>query len=127
MRQHQQTRGRAAATQLETQPRAWGGWGRAVGGGFHKGPFLVHLLFSIILSTLFLVTDDAVDYENSTAIHVWKLQQAEGMLSTIVYYLGMGLMGRVPVVLDWYRPHSGQCSLRPHLELFFPQLPMINI
>ncbi|XP_035756553.1 linker for activation of T-cells family member 2 isoform X2 [Egretta garzetta] len=25
------------------------------------------------------VTDDAVDYENSTAIHVWKLQQAEAL------------------------------------------------
>ena len=127
MRQHQQTCGRTAAAQLETQPRARGGWGAAVGGGFHKGPFLVHLLFSIILSKLFLVTDDAVDYENSTAIHIWKLQQAEGMFSAIVYYLRMGLMGRVPVALDQYRPRSGQCSHRPHLELFFPQSSVINI
>lgn len=109
MRQHQQTCGRTAAAQLETQPRARGGRGAAVGGGFHKGPFLVYLLFSIILSKLFLVTDDAVDYENSAAIHIWKLQEAEGMFSAIVYYLGMGLTDRVPVALDQYRPCSGQC------------------
>lgn len=85
MRQRQQTRGRRAATRLETQPRAWGGRGAAVGGGFHKGPVLVRLLFRIILSELFLVTDDAVDYENSPAIHTWKLYQAEGMFSAVVY------------------------------------------
>jgi len=84
MRQHQQTCGRTAAAQLETQPRARGGRGRVVGGEFHKGPFLVHSLLSIILSKLFLVTDDAVDYENSTAIHVWKLQQEEGMFSAAI-------------------------------------------
>uniref|UniRef100_A0A8D0FSA1 Linker for activation of T-cells family member 2 n=1 Tax=Strix occidentalis caurina TaxID=311401 RepID=A0A8D0FSA1_STROC len=33
----------------------------------------------IILSKLFLVTDDAVDYENSAAMHMWKLQQAEAL------------------------------------------------
>lgn len=84
------------------------------------------MLSSIILSKLLLVTDDSADYENSAAIHIWKLQQAEGMFSADFYYLGMGLMGRVPVMLDQNQPCSEQCSHCPHLEFFFPQSSMKN-
>lgn len=116
MRQRQQTWGRTAAAPLETQPRARGGRGAAVGGGFHKGPFLVHLLFSIILSKLFLVTDDTVDYENSPAIHIWKLQHAEGMFLAIVYYLGMGPVGRATSI-----DHAqGNAAIAPVFSYFFP-------
>lgn len=71
--------GRTAAAWLETQLHAW-----SSRRGSHKGSFLVPLLFSIILSKLFLVTDDAADYENSAAIYTWQLHQAEGMFSAIV-------------------------------------------
>lgn len=120
MRQCQRTCGRRTASQLETQPHAWGSCGAAGGGVFHEGPFLVHLLFSLILSKLFLATDDAADYENSTAIHTWKLQRVEGTFSAVVYCLEMGVMGRVPIALDQYRPRSGQGSHQPHLSYFFP-------
>jgi len=46
-----------------------------------KGPFLPRLLLSIVPSKLFLLADDAEDYENSTAIEVWKVQQAKGLSS----------------------------------------------
>lgn len=97
--------------QLETQPRALRREGAVVGGGFHKGPFLVCLLFGIVLSKLFLVTDDTVDYENSMAIHTWKLQQGQGAFPAVVGYLGMGLMGRLPGALAQYRPRQGNTAI----------------
>lgn len=110
MRQRQQTRGRGAAGQLQTQPRARGTWVPWEEGGFHKGPFLVHSLLSLILSKLFVAADDAADYENSTAIHTWKAQRGEGTFSAAVCCVGMALVGRVPVALDHAR---GRAAISP--------------
>lgn len=56
--------------------------------GSFQGLLLACSLFRIVLSELCLLTDDVDDYENSTAIHAWKIEQSAGMSSAAAYGLG---------------------------------------
>lgn len=86
----------------------------ALGGG-SQGPLLAHSLFSIILSKLCLLTDDVDDYENSTAIHAWKIEQSAGMSSAAACCLRSRLVGGMPAALHGAR---GNAVIGPFWDLF---------